>query len=57
MDISERRSEIPGKFLNVELDKDGEDQLGRACEKLGSITQSQGEEEYPTYNKKRKKAN
>jgi hypothetical protein len=27
------RSEIPEEFLNVVLDKDGEDQLGRSCEK------------------------
>jgi hypothetical protein len=35
------------------LEKNGEDQLDRSCEKL-SITQSQGGEEYPTYNKKKK---
>jgi hypothetical protein len=33
------------------LDKDG-DQIDRLCEKLISITNSQGEE-YPTYNKKK----
>ena len=27
------RSEIPGKFRNVVLEKDGEDQLDRSCEK------------------------
>ena len=27
------RSDIPGKFLNVVLEKDGEDQLDRSCEK------------------------
>jgi hypothetical protein len=30
------------------------DQLDRSCKKLRSITQSQGGEEYPTYNKKKK---
>jgi len=44
------------KFRNVELEKDGEDQLDQLCEKWGSVTQSQGGEEYPT-NSKRKKAN
>jgi hypothetical protein len=27
------RAETPGKFLNVVLEKDGEDQLDRSCEK------------------------
>ena len=31
------RSETPGKFWNVVLEKDGKDQLGRACEKWRSI--------------------
>jgi hypothetical protein len=30
---SESRSEIPGKFLNVVLEKNGEDQLDRSFEK------------------------
>ena len=30
------------------LEKDGKDQLDRSCEKLRSITESQGAEEYPT---------
>jgi hypothetical protein len=34
LDNSEIRSEIPGKFLNVILEKGGENQLGRSCEKL-----------------------
>jgi hypothetical protein len=38
----------------VVLEKNGEDQLDRSCEKLRTITQSQGGEEYPTYNKIRK---
>jgi len=33
---------------HVVLEKDGEDQLDRSCEKLRSITYSQGAEEYPT---------
>jgi hypothetical protein len=53
VDTSESRSDVSGKFCNVVLEKNGEDQLDRSCEKL-SITQSQGGEEYPTYNKKKK---
>jgi phage FluMu protein Com len=41
---------MPGKFQKAVLEKDG-DQLDWSCEKCGSITQSQGEEEYPTYMK------
>jgi hypothetical protein len=33
LDISESRSEITGKILNVVLEKDGEDQSDRSCEK------------------------
>jgi hypothetical protein len=47
------RSEVSGQFWNVVLEKDGEDQLDRSCEKWRSITQSQGGEEYPAYNKKK----
>ena len=32
LDASGSRSEIPGKFWNVVLEKDGEDQLDRPCE-------------------------
>jgi hypothetical protein len=53
VDISESRSEIPGKFWNVVLEKNG-DQLNRSFEKWRNITQSPGGEEYPTYNKKKK---
>jgi hypothetical protein len=53
-DTVESISEIAGKFWYVELEKDGEDQLDRSCEKWSSITQSQGGEEYRTYNKKKK---
>jgi hypothetical protein len=42
---------MPGKFQNVVLEKNGEDQLDLLCEKGRSITHSQGGEEYPTYNK------
>jgi len=31
LDASGSRSEIPGKFWNVVLEKDGEDQLDRSC--------------------------
>jgi hypothetical protein len=51
LDTSESRTEIPWTFWNVVLEKNGEDQLDRSCEKRGSITQSQGGKEYPTYNK------
>jgi hypothetical protein len=54
MDTPESRSEVSGKFWNVVLEKNGEDQLDRSCEKWRSITQSQGGEEYRTYNKKKK---
>jgi hypothetical protein len=36
------------------LEKDGEDQLDRACGKCRSIMCSKGEEEYPTKIKRRK---
>jgi hypothetical protein len=32
-DASGSRSETPGKFRNVVLEKDGKDQLDRSCEK------------------------
>jgi hypothetical protein len=54
VDTSENRSEVSGKIWNVVLEKNGEDQLDRSCEKWRSITQIQGGEEYPTYNKKKK---
>jgi hypothetical protein len=40
------RSEIP----YVVLEKQEEDQLGRSCEKLRSVTYSQGRKEHPSYN-------
>ena len=33
LDAPGNRSETPGKFGNVVLEKDGEDQLDRSCEK------------------------
>jgi hypothetical protein len=36
------------------LEKDGEDQLERSCEKLRSITESQEGEKYLRYSKRRK---
>jgi len=44
-DTSGSGTETPGKFWNVVLEKDGENQLDRSCGKLRSIN------EYPTYNK------
>jgi len=38
LDASGSRSEIPGKFWNVVLQKDGEDQLDRSCEKWRRVT-------------------
>jgi len=51
-EISESGSEIPEKFWSGMLESAREDQLDRSCKKLRSITQSQGQEEYPTHNKK-----
>ena len=49
---SESRSEISGMFRNVVLEKDGDYQLVRSCETLGSIIQRQGRQKYHTYNRK-----
>ena len=38
LDASGSRSETPGEFWNVFLEKDREDQLDRSCEKWRSIT-------------------
>ena len=38
LDASGSRSEIPGKYWNVVLEKDGEDQLDRSYEKWRSVT-------------------
>jgi len=45
---------MSGKFWNMVLEKDGEYQLDRSCEKWRSITKSQGEEKYPTKKKEKK---
>jgi len=51
LDASSSRLETPGKFWDVVLEKDVKDQLDRSCEKWRSIAESQGAEEYPTWNK------
>ena len=51
LDTSETRKQIPEKFWNVVLEKDGEDQLDQSCEKCRSVTVSQDGEEYYTYSK------
>jgi len=48
LDNSKSRSEISGKFWNVVLEKDGQDQLDQSREKWKSVINSQGREEYPT---------
>jgi len=52
-EASENGSQIPRKFWNLVLEKDGEGQLWRSSEKWGSIAWSQGGEEY-LRNKKKK---
>jgi len=49
----EERSEWPGKFWNMVLEKDG-DQLDRWSEKFTIFKKSHGKEEYPTNNKNHK---
>ena len=44
LDNWESRSDITGKFWNVVLEKDGEDQLDRSCVKWRSIAENHGEE-------------
>jgi hypothetical protein len=39
--------------MNVVMEKDGEDQLNRSCEKRRIITKNQGGEEYRTNNYKK----
>ena len=46
-DTSESTTEILGKFWNVVLEKDEEDQFDWSCEKWGSTTKSQWENKYP----------
>ena len=42
LDTWERGAEMQGKFWNAVLDKNGEDHLGRSCEKWRNLTWSQG---------------
>jgi len=49
----ESRSDIPRKFWNVVMEKDGQDQFDWSCEKWRSITKSEVGREYPTYNTKK----
>jgi hypothetical protein len=53
LDASGSRSETPGKFWKVVLEKDGKDHLDRSCEKW-SIIESQEAEEFPAWKSKRK---
>jgi hypothetical protein len=46
---SESRSEIMWNDFDVVLEKDGEDQIGRSCEKLRNVKKSQ-RNELPTCN-------
>jgi hypothetical protein len=49
LDSSKGRSETPGKFWYVVLEKDGDDQLDQLCEKWRSIPQTEGGMEHPIY--------
>jgi hypothetical protein len=51
LDTLESRSEVPGEFWNVVLEKDGGDQLTDHV-KNEEVLHNQGGEEYPTYNEK-----
>jgi hypothetical protein len=53
LDTSESRSEVPGKFWNVLLEKDGEEQPDQPCEKRKSITHCQEGQDYTTYSKQK----
>jgi hypothetical protein len=44
---------MPEKFLNVVLEKDGEDHFDRSCEKRKSVSNSHGREEYPPNSKEK----
>ena len=50
------RSEIPGKFYNVVLEEDREDQLDRSCEKR-KVLQRVKDERNIVHTIKRRKAN
>jgi len=51
--LRKRRSEIPGKFWNAILENDGEDHLGRSCEKTKKYYKESRTKKYRSYNKKR----
>jgi hypothetical protein len=53
LDTSKSTAEIPGKFGNVVLEKNGEDREGRSCKKRIRVTRCQAGEEYPADNKKK----
>ena len=53
LDTWESRSAVSGKFWNVVLEKDGNDQFGPSCKILRCLTKSQRGEENPTDNKKK----
>jgi len=53
LDTSKSRSEVPGQFLNVVLEKDGEDHLVQEFEKWRSTIKSKRGNKYFTYNKKK----
>ena len=53
MGTSDSRSETLGKFWDVVLEEDEEDQLNLLCEKLSSSTQSPGGDKYRTNNEKK----
>jgi hypothetical protein len=55
LDNSDSGSEMPVKFLNVMLGKDGEDHLDLSLEKWRSNMESQEEEECYSYMYKEKK--
>ena len=55
LDTLKSRSEVPGKFLNVVLEKDGEDQLVQVCEKW-EVLHRDNEERNILHTIKRRKA-
>ena len=52
LDTLKSRLDIPGKFWNMVVEKDGEDQLDRSCEKCGRVSNGWGRDEFPTENRK-----
>jgi hypothetical protein len=49
LDSSGTRLEVPGKFWNVVLEKDGEDKLDGTRKQWSSITQSKKENEHSSH--------